>query len=57
MKFLHVYRSKPTEEILELARTLSEGNEVSSFLLYEAEVDYGKLVEAIFSNDTVVSWW
>ena len=57
MKFLHIYRSKPTEEVLKLARILSEGNEASSFPLYEGEVDYVKLVEAIFSHHKVVSWW
>lgn len=57
MKFLHIYRSKPTEEVLKLAKILSEGNEASSFPFYEGEVDYAKLIEAIFSNDTVVSWW
>jgi hypothetical protein len=57
MKFLHIYRSKPTEEVLKLAGILSEGNQASSFPLYEGEVDYTKLVEAIFSNDKVVSWW
>ena len=57
MKLLHIYRSKPTEEVLKLAKILSEENEVASFPLYEGEVDYAKLVELIFSNDKVVSWW
>lgn len=57
MKLLHIYRSKPTEEVLKLAKILSEGNEADSFSLYEDEVDYAKLVEIIFSHDKVVSWW
>ena len=57
MKHLHIYRSKPTKEILETVKCLSEGNEISTFSLYEGEVDYSKLVEAIFSHDKVVSWW
>ena len=57
MKLLHIHRSQPTEEVLKLQEILSEGNEVSSFSLYDGEVDYAKLVEVIFSNDKVVSWW
>ena len=57
MKLLHIYRSRPTEEVLKLAKILSEGNESDSFSLYEEGVDYAKLVELIFSHDKVVSWW
>jgi hypothetical protein len=57
MKLLHIYRSKPTEEVLKLGKILSEGNLADSFSLYEGEVDYAKLVELIFSHDKVVSWW
>ncbi len=57
MKLLHIYRSRPTEEVLKLVEILSEGNPADSFPLYESEVDYAKLVELIFSHDKVVSWW
>jgi hypothetical protein len=57
MRFLHIYRSKPTEEVLKLVKILSEENEADTFPLYEGEVDYAKLVEHIFSHDQVVSWW
>lgn len=57
MKLLHIHRSQPTEDVLKLQEILSEGNEASSFPLYAGEVDYAKLVEVIFSNDKVVSWW
>jgi len=57
MKLLHIYRSKPTEEVLKLAHILSEGNETDNFSLYEGTVDYDKLVDLIFTHDKVVSWW
>jgi hypothetical protein len=57
MKILHIYRSRPTAEVLKLSEILSEGNEAESFSLYEGEVDYAKLVELIFSHDKVLSWW
>jgi hypothetical protein len=57
MKLLHIYRSRPTAEVLKLAKILSEGSEADSFPLYEEGVDYAKLVELIFSHNKVVSWW
>lgn len=57
MKLLHIYRSKPTEEILLLAKSLSEDNETTSFPLYEKEIDYSRLIDLIFEHDKVVSWW
>lgn len=57
MKLLHIYRSKPTEEVIQLASILSEGNDVTSFNLFEGEVDYDRLVALIFENDKTVSWW
>jgi hypothetical protein len=57
MKLLHIYRSKPTEEVLTLAKILSEENETTDFPLYEGKVDYGQLVDLIFSHDKAVSWW
>jgi len=57
MKLLHIYRSRPTEEVLKLVKILSERNEVTNFSLYEGEVDYTKLVGLIFSHDKAISWW
>jgi hypothetical protein len=57
MKLLQIYRSKPTEEVIQLASSLSEDNDVTSFNLFEGEVDYARLVELIFENEKVVSWW
>lgn len=57
MKLLHIFRSKPTKEVLLLAETLSEENETTRFPLYEGSVDYDRLVELIFSHDKVISWW
>ena len=57
MTLLHIYRSKPTEEVLKLVKILSEGNDADTFSLFEGEVNYGQLVDLIFSHDKVVSWW
>lgn len=57
MTLLHIYRSKPTEEVLKLVKILSEGNDADTFSLFEGEVNYDQLVDLIFSHDKVVSWW
>lgn len=57
MKLLHIFRSKPTEEVLLLVKILSEENEVSSYSLYEEKVDYAQLVALIFAHDKAISWW
>jgi hypothetical protein len=57
MKTLHIFRSKPTEEVLNLVKSLSEGQESDTVFLYEGKIDYTKLVENIFSHDKVISWW
>jgi hypothetical protein len=57
MKQLHIFRSKPTDKILQLTKSLSQDNETTQFPLYEEAVDYDRLVELIFSHDKVISWW
>jgi hypothetical protein len=57
MKLLHIFRSKPTDEVLRLTKILSEENETTQFPLYKEAVDYDRLVELIFSHDKVISWW
>jgi hypothetical protein len=57
MKMLHIFRSEPTADVLKLVEILSEGNEAIRFPLYEGTVDYDRLVELIFSDDKVISWW
>ena len=57
MKLLHILRSEPAENTKTLMDILSEGNDVSVFPLYEEEADYEKLIDAVFENDKVISWW
>ena len=57
MKLLHVLKSEPDEVIKKLMKASSEGNDVQQFELFAKDVDYDKLVELIFENDKVISWW
>lgn len=57
MKLLHVLKSEPDNVIKTLMNASSEGNDVQQFDLFAKDVDYDKLVELIFENDKVISWW
>ncbi|MCK4426155.1 MAG: hypothetical protein KAV69_05355 [Deltaproteobacteria bacterium] len=56
MKQLHIFKSTPNDHTKFLAENLAEGHEVTWFKLYE-DTDYDKLIELIFANDEVISWW
>jgi hypothetical protein len=57
MKLLHILKSEPDANTKSLMAILSEGNEASEFPLYDGPVDYERLINTIFANDKVVSWW
>lgn len=57
MKLLHVLKSQPDDNARTLMAILSEGNETSQFPLYEEDADYGRLIDVIFENEKVISWW
>lgn len=56
MKLLYIYKTEPDKSTQVLAEALAEGKELTRFNLYE-NTDYAALVEQIFANDEVVSWW
>ncbi|MCJ7684857.1 MAG: hypothetical protein MUO68_11255 [Desulfobacteraceae bacterium] len=57
MKLLHVLKSEPDNVTKTLMKASSEGNDVQQFELFAKDVDYDKLIELIFENDKVISWW
>jgi len=57
MKTLHILKTEPDKNTRTLMDILSRDQDVTSFALYEGEPDYGKLIDLIFENDKVVSWW
>lgn len=56
MKLLQICRTEPDKNTEFLLNAMGEGNEASRFNLYE-NADYAALVEAIFANDEVITWW
>ena len=57
MKILHILKSEPDENTLNLMGMLSQGEDATEFRLYGEEADYEKLIDLIFDHDRVVSWW
>lgn len=57
MKILNVYRNEPNADCQKLAAIVSEGNEATSFNLYEGAPDYDKLVDMVLEADKTISWW
>jgi len=57
MKLLHILKSEPDENTKFLMGILSEGEERTAFALFEGQADYEKLIDLIFENEKVISWW
>ena len=57
MKILHILKSEPDQNSQNLMRLVNEGEEAAEFRLYEGNPDYEKLIDLIFENEKVISWW
>ncbi len=54
---LHILKSPPDAITETLIQILSQGEDSLRFPLYEAGVDYEKLIDLVFEHERVVSWW
>ena len=52
-----ILKSEPDNNTNVLMGILSEGHEETVFPLYEDNADYEALIDQIFANDQVISWW
>ena len=59
MKILHILRTWPEVTVEKLIQGATNGDQSKVTALYECqnEQDWSKLVDEIFSNDKVISWW
>ncbi|MGA2402905.1 MAG: hypothetical protein ABSG91_14570 [Syntrophobacteraceae bacterium] len=57
MKLLHILKSEPDASTRKLIDILSRGEESTVVSLYEGNPDYGQIVDLIFENDKVITWW
>ena len=59
MKILHILRTRPDATVEKLIQGATNGDRSKVTALYEFQNDgdWSKLVDEIFSNDKVISWW
>ena len=56
MSTLYIVKTQPTPSTEFLIKALGEGKQTTRYDLYQ-EQDYDKLVELIFANEEIISWW
>ncbi|MCP4681573.1 MAG: hypothetical protein GY864_04505 [Desulfobacterales bacterium] len=59
MKTLHILKTEPDADtkVLMAALGASQDEGTNVFKLYEEQADYEELLNLIFANDKVISWW
>jgi len=58
MKILHILKSEPDETTEQFIRQMTADNdEVTVKPLFEADVDWQRLTDDIFSHEKVICWW
>lgn len=56
MSMLYIVKTQPTQSVEFLMKALGQDKQVTRYDLYQ-EQDYDKLVELIFANEEIISWW
>ncbi|MGD8739513.1 MAG: hypothetical protein PVG34_04295 [Desulfobacterales bacterium] len=57
MKILYILRTRPDVTVEKFMQTITNGDRSQVRKLYEDKIDWSKLVDDIFDNDKVISWW
>ena len=57
MTTLNIVRTQPDDMVEGFIKAFSAEDGDTIVRLYEGNVNWGDLVDAIFSHDKVVSWW
>jgi len=59
MKILHILRTRPDVTVEKLIQGSTNGDRPTVTELYELQndSDWSNLVDEIFENDKVISWW
>jgi uncharacterized membrane protein YvbJ len=57
MKILYILRSQPDVTVEKFMQTVTNGDQADVAALYQANMDWPKLVDDIFEHDKVISWW
>lgn len=56
MNVLHIFRSKPDENVAELKKPFAQHDEKER-ALYAKDTDWDGVVDDIFASDKVICWW
>jgi hypothetical protein len=56
MSLLYILKTEPNESTQLLLEAMAQGKTATRYNLYQ-ESDYDKLVELIFANQEIISWW
>ena len=59
MKILHILKTEPDNNTRTLMSAFggSQGEEATIFEFYDEQADCEKLIDLIFENDKIISWW
>ena len=57
MRILHILKTEPDETVEKLIEVVSSDCETTVKPLFNGELEWGRLVDDIFSHDQVVCWW
>jgi hypothetical protein len=57
MKILNIFKSEPDDVTKTLVDIVSQDEEATAFPLYGEDPDYENLLDLIFENDSIISWW
>ena len=57
MKMLYILKTEPDDTVKKIMEVLSKENTVKVVSLNGSKVNWSGLVDEIFANDKVISWW
>lgn len=56
MSLLYIVKTEPNQSTQLLMDAMAQGKSLTRYNLYQ-EQDYDKLVQLIFANEEIISWW
>lgn len=57
MKMLYILKTEPDDTVKKMMEVLSRENTVKVVSLNDGKVDWSNLVDEIFANEKIISWW
>lgn len=57
MDILHIFKTKPDQLTEHFANKLSENKKATTIHLFSEDIDWGRVVDSIFSHKKIITWW